>query len=102
MKLAWVRGGSRLSGGERQRVVIARAILKDAPILLLDEATASIDPDNEHEIRIALARLCAGKTVIIVAHRPNTVANVDHIIAMESGRIEICQARGIKKLIWQN
>lgn len=80
-------GGSLLSGGERQRIAIARAILKDAPILLLDEAAASLDPDNEHEIRQALARLCAGKTVIMIAHRPSTLRNVDQIVMLQSGKV---------------
>lgn len=79
--------GARLSGGERQRIAIARAILKDAPILLLDEATASIDPDNEHDIRTALAALCAGKTVILIAHRPNTIANVDQVVTIIAGKV---------------
>lgn len=57
------------------RIAIARAILKDAPIVLLDEATASVDPDNEHAIRQALSRVCAGKTVILIAHRPQTIGN---------------------------
>ncbi|MGQ3671238.1 ABC transporter ATP-binding protein [Xanthobacter sp. TB0136] len=80
-------GGSRLSGGERQRIAIARAILKDAPILLLDEATASVDPDNEHDIRMALARLCIGRTVILIAHRPATIRNVDQVVTFSGGSV---------------
>lgn len=79
--------GSRLSGGERQRIAIARAMLKDAPILLLDEATASLDPDNEHEVRAALAEACRGKTVVVIAHRPNTIASADRVVVFDSGRV---------------
>ena len=67
-------GGGTLSGGERQRISIARAILKDAPIIILDEATASIDPENEHLIQEALTELTRGKTVITIAHRLATIA----------------------------
>ncbi|WP_378773873.1 ABC transporter ATP-binding protein [Methylopila musalis] len=80
-------GGALLSGGERQRIAIARAILKDAPIVLLDEATASIDPGAEHEIRQALAAVCAGKTVIVVAHRLRSVAAADQIVVFDKGRV---------------
>ncbi len=74
--------GGMLSGGERQRIAIARALLKDAPIVLLDEATASIDPENEVYVRRAIARLCRGRTVILVAHRPETIRNVDQIVRL--------------------
>ena len=80
-------GGGKLSGGERQRIVIARAMLKDAPILLLDEATASLDPDNEYEIRTALAAACRGKTVVIIAHRPNTIVSADQVVLFVDGRV---------------
>ncbi|MEN5081222.1 ABC transporter ATP-binding protein [Bosea sp. TWI1241] len=79
-------GGQRLSGGERQRLSIARAILKDAPIVLLDEATASIDPDTEYDIRQAIEAVCRGKTVIVVSHRLQSVKAADQIIAFRSGR----------------
>ncbi|MGL6198433.1 MAG: ABC transporter ATP-binding protein [Lachnospiraceae bacterium] len=81
-------GGGSLSGGERQRIAIARAILKDAPILLLDESTASLDADNEIKINQALDELMKGKTVFVIAHRLNTIANADQIILMNGGEIE--------------
>ena len=80
--------GSRFSGGEKQRIAIARAILKDAPILLLDESTASLDADNEAKINQALDRLMKGKTVFVIAHRLNTIQNADQIIVLNQGRIE--------------
>lgn len=80
-------GGGRLSGGERQRLAIARAILKGAPVVLLDEATASVDPETSHEIRAALASLCAGKTVVVVAHRLSSVRHADQIVVFDQGRI---------------
>ena len=79
--------GSRLSGGERQRISIARALLKDAPIVLLDEATASLDVENETEVQQALSRLLAGKTVIVIAHRMRTVENADKIVVLRDGRV---------------
>ncbi len=79
--------GERLSGGERQRISIARAILKDAPIILLDEATASLDAENETKIQKALSELIKNKTVLIIAHRMRTVRNVDKIVVMEQGKI---------------
>lgn len=79
--------GSRLSGGERQRISIARAILKDAPIVLLDEATASLDVENETQVQTALSRLLAGKTVLVIAHRMRTVANADKIVVLKEGRV---------------
>ena len=79
--------GARLSGGERQRISIARALLKGAPIVLLDEATASLDVENETEVQQALSRLLAGKTVIVIAHRMRTVANADKVVVLESGRV---------------
>ena len=80
-------GGASLSGGERQRISIARAILKDAPIVILDEATSSVDPENEHDLIAALSRLTVGKTVISIAHRLNTVATADQILVLDAGRI---------------
>ena len=80
-------GGSSLSGGEKQRISIARAILKDAPIVILDEATASIDPENEHLIQQALSALTRGKTIITIAHRLATIENADQILVVNHGRI---------------
>jgi ATP-binding cassette, subfamily B, bacterial IrtB/YbtQ len=79
--------GAQLSGGERQRVSIARAILKDAPIVLLDEATASLDPENERAVQAALAALAANRTLLVIAHRLQTVSAADHILMLEGGRI---------------
>ncbi|MEU6057344.1 ABC transporter ATP-binding protein [Streptomyces sp. NPDC047097] len=80
-------GGALLSGGERQRVSIARAILKDAPIVLLDEATASLDPENERAVQDALTHLTAGRTLLVIAHRLQTVAAADQILLLDEGRI---------------
>lgn len=79
--------GAKLSGGERQRISIARALLKDAPIILLDEATASLDVENETKVQGALSRLLRGKTVLVIAHRMRTVAGADHIVVLENGRV---------------
>jgi ATP-binding cassette subfamily B protein len=79
--------GAKLSGGERQRISIARALLKNAPIVLLDEATASLDVENESAVQAALSRLLQGKTVLIIAHRMRTVAGADKIVVLEDGRI---------------
>ena len=79
--------GSTLSGGERQRISIARALLKDAPVILLDEATASLDVENESAVQEALSRLLQDKTVLIIAHRMRTVAGADHIVVLENGRV---------------
>ena len=81
-------GGASLSGGEKQRIAIARAILKNAPILLLDESTASLDADNEDRINRALDHLMKGKTVFVIAHRLNTIQNADQIILLNTGNIE--------------
>lgn len=80
-------GGGSLSGGEKQRISIARAMLKDAPIIILDEATASVDPENEHLIQAAISRLTNGKTIITIAHRLATVTNADQILVVDEGRI---------------
>ena len=79
--------GTKLSGGERQRISIARALLKDAPIVLLDEATASLDVENETKVQEALSRLLAGKTVLVIAHRMRTVEAADKIVVLENGRV---------------
>lgn len=79
--------GAKLSGGERQRISIARALLKNAHIVLLDEATASLDVENETKVQGALSRLLAGKTVLVIAHRMRTVAGADHIVVLENGRV---------------
>ena len=79
--------GSTLSGGERQRISIARALLKNAPIILLDEATASLDPENEVLVQKAIAKLVEGKTVIMIAHRLRTVVDADQIIVLDEGKI---------------
>ena len=79
--------GATLSGGERQRISIARAILKDAPIILLDEATASIDPENEFHIQEAISNLIANKTVVVIAHRLHTVVDCDKIVVLDKGQI---------------
>ena len=78
--------GCELSGGERQRISIARAFLKNAPVILMDEATASLDVENETLIQTALSRLIKDKTVLIIAHRMRTVAGADHVVVLENGR----------------
>lgn len=93
-------GGSSLSGGEKQRISIARAILKDSPIVILDEATASIDPENEHLIQEAISELTNGKTIITIAHRLTTIQNANQIIVVNNGRIVQCGTHG--ELIKQN
>lgn len=79
--------GVKLSGGQRQRIALARAFLKDAPILVLDEATSALDSEVEASIQAALARVMEGKTVLAIAHRLSTIAAMDRIIVMEQGRI---------------
>lgn len=83
-------GGGTLSGGEKQRISIARAILKNAPIIILDEATASIDPENEHLIQLAISELTRGKTIITIAHRLATIQNSDQILVVDDGTIAEC------------
>ena len=97
-------GGSSLSGGEKQRISIARAILKDAPIIILDEATASIDPENEHLIQEAISELTDGKTIITIAHRLATIQNADKILVIDEGKVvqqgthhELIEQEGIYK-----
>ncbi|MBQ4497597.1 MAG: ABC transporter ATP-binding protein [Spirochaetaceae bacterium] len=80
-------GGADLSGGEQQRISIARCMLKDSPIVILDEATASVDADNEHFIQEAISELCRGKTLIVIAHRLNTIRNADKILVIKNGQI---------------
>lgn len=82
--------GETLSGGERQRISIARALLKDAPIILLDEATASLDVENETLIQAGISELVKGKTVLVIAHRMRTIANTDKIVVIEDGRVSEC------------
>jgi len=100
-------GGSTLSGGEKQRISIARAILKDAPIVLLDEATASLDPENELYIQEAIDGLVKEKTVVVIAHRLNTVVHADKIVVLEGGSIaeegthdELMRAEGLYRRMW--
>lgn len=80
-------GGSTLAGGEKQRISIARAILKDAPVVLLDEATASLDPENEMHIQQAISSLVKNKTLLVIAHRLNTIVHADKILVLDNGRI---------------
>ena len=100
-------GGCTLSGGEKQRISIARAILKEAPVVLLDEATASLDPENEVEVQRAINTLIAGRTVIVIAHRLKTIKNADNIIVLEEGCIaeqgkhqELLDNKGLYAKLW--
>jgi subfamily B ATP-binding cassette protein MsbA len=80
-------GGLKLSGGQRQRIAIARAMLRDAPLLLLDEATSALDTESERLVQDSLARLMAGRTTIVIAHRLSTVRDADRIFVLERGRV---------------
>lgn len=100
--------GGHLSGGERQRIAIARAMLKDAPIVILDEATAYIDPENEAIVQQAVSKLVAGKTLIIIAHRLSTITDSDNIVVMQDGQIsamgtheELLGKSALYKEMWQ-
>ena len=100
--------GTYLSGGEQQRIVLARAILKNAPIVILDEATAFTDPENEHLIQLAFKKLTKGKTVLMIAHRLTSVTSADNIIVMDAGRIaeqgshkELLQKQGLYANMWR-
>ena len=107
---AWIlSNGVYLSGGEQQRLAIARAILKNAPILILDEATAFADPDNEVRVQKALSALSKGKTVIMIAHRLSSITGVDCIYVMQDGEIvesgthnELIERNGIFARMWKN
>ena len=101
--------GVYLSGGEQQRIAIARAMLKNAPILIMDEATAFADPDNEAKVQAAFAQLAKGKTVLMIAHRLSTVANADCIYVVQDGQIvesgtkdELCAQNGLFARMWQD
>ena len=101
-------GGATLSGGEKQRISIARAILKDAPIVLLDEATASVDPDNEHYIQAAINALVTNKTLLVIAHKLSTIKTADQILVIEAGRImdtgthqELIGRAGLYQTLWE-
>jgi ATP-binding cassette subfamily B protein len=99
--------GVKLSGGQRQRIALARAILKDAPVLVLDEATSALDSEVEAEIQDALAAVMKGKTVLAIAHRLSTIARMDRIVAMEGGRVaesgthdELLARKGLYADLW--
>ena len=101
-------GGAHLSGGERQRIAIARAMLKDAPIVILDEATAYMDPENETKVQRAVTKLVAGKTVIVIAHRLSTITGADQILLIQDGTLaasgtheELLQKSALYKEMWQ-
>ncbi len=101
--------GVYLSGGEQQRIAIARAMLKNAPVLILDEATAFADPDNEAKVQAAFAELAKGKTVIMIAHRLSTVVNADCIYVVRDGQIEeagtkdeLCAKDGLFSKMWRD
>jgi ABC-type multidrug transport system fused ATPase/permease subunit len=101
--------GIKLSGGERQRIAIARAILRNAPILILDEATSSLDSESERLIQDALRTLMQGKTVIVIAHRLSTIMTMDRIVVVDSGRVTemgthrdlLQQKNGLYQRLWE-
>ena len=101
-------GGCTLSGGEKQRISIARAILKDAPVILLDEATASLDPENEVEIQSAINSLIQGRTVIVIAHKLRTISDANHIIVLDNGYVveqgtheQLLENKGLYARLWE-
>ncbi|HID0823974.1 ABC transporter ATP-binding protein [Clostridium botulinum] len=101
-------GGCTLSGGEKQRVSIARAMLKDAPVVLLDEATASLDPENEMDVQKAINQLIKGRTVIVIAHKLKTIRSADNIIVLDDGRVveqgkheELIKLKGLYARLWK-
>ena len=100
-------GGNKLSGGQRQRLSIARALFKDPPVLLMDEATSSLDTESEHKVQQAIDRLMEGRTTLVIAHRLSTVRHADRIIVLDAGRVaetgthdELMQNQGLyRKLV---
>ncbi|MFZ5987456.1 MAG: ATP-binding cassette domain-containing protein [Bacillota bacterium] len=101
--------GSLLSGGQKQRISIARAIIKDSPVVILDEATSAVDPINEWEIQKALNNLSRGRTIIIIAHHLKTIRNVDQIIVLDNGKIvqrgkhqDLIAQEGLYKKLWDS
>ena len=101
-------GGNHLSGGEKQRITIARAMIKDAPIIILDEATAYIDPENEQVLQKAINKLIQGKTIIMIAHRLSTITNADQIYLIDHGKLvasgnheELLKENKIYQAMWE-
>lgn len=100
-------GGHTLSGGQKQRISIARAILKDAPIILLDEATSSVDPENEHLIQQAINQLVKNKTVVVIAHNLSAIRTVDKVLVLDEGQLleegdpsSLLQKKGLYSKLW--